>query len=582
MNKISGTIKLVFGFIVGFSSLLSATGFASENDGAGWAYKTMDLEVTYSSENKKILVEGTATLILEAESSFGPTLALNLNATLNLRTQIVEYTKVSGGQGSDVDINVSPNDASHKNANATKLANIRYREAFKDGDEITITFAFESVGEGFQFKVSDQNMVMASYEAGWYPVPISGPNESKPRLKRAVGTMTFKMPAGVHAFTNGKLIRQTAGEKGVVEVWQLTKPMARSFAIGPYTYERFDLGGKEVAVYLLSDEARPVWTRGKVISSPELLDGLKSSIDILEGAYGPFPYESFGIVEISNDLVNWWGSLEEGFMTATSGSLSSGKIGVLGTTSHEIAHAWWGALVETEGPGAYLGTESLANFSTRYFFEKYMGVELSNHLFRYGGGGPIDFNYSVKGYFQQFRDGKDAPLSGLASGSGNNYNLASAKGGLMYDMLRRRIGDDDLFFGVFKDLVKEFGGKTLTLDDIRAAFVSTAPPGAKLERFFAQWLDGTGAPRLEATWQEISDTQMELTITQTHGGEPFNLFLDVDIYLNGLATRKSIEVDGRVTKIVLEKEGQVDDVVLDPDHVLLIWTSDYGPFPTRE
>lgn len=579
MDKVSGTFKLVFGFIVGFFFLFSATGFASENDGAGWVYKTMDLEVTYLPETKKILVEGRAILKLEDEISFGPTLALNLNGTLGLRQEIMNFTKVSAGQEAEVVINVSPNDDSHEHANATKLANIRFQDAFQNGEEIEVRFSFESVGEAFQFKISEANSV-ASYEAGWYPLPISGPNQTENRLKRTIGITKFNLPAGVHSFSNGKLIEQSEDENRVVEVWQITTPLARSFALGPYQYERFNINGSEIAVYLLPDSNRPDWTRGKVIPVSEMLEGLSRSIEILEVAYGPFPFESFGVVEVPNSLVNWWGSLEEGFMIGTSGSLSNNKINILETISHEVAHVWWGAWVEAEGPGAYLGNEALANFSARYFFEKYFGAELSNHLFRYGTfGTPPIFNYSAKGYFQQFRDGKDAPLSGLVSGSGNNYNLASAKGGLMYDMLRRRIGDDEVFFGVFKALVKKFGRKTLSLADIREGFVLAAPEEAKLERFFAQWLDGTGAPRLEATWTEVNDNQVEITITQTHGGTPFNLFLDVDVYFDGKATRQTIEVDGLVTRIAMEKTGKVDDVVLDPDHVLLIWNPDYGPFP---
>lgn len=573
--------QIISVFVFGFLMLSQTNSLAAEadNSGTGWVYTNLDMDVTFLPDEKQIRVTGTATLRLEKAASFGPTLALNMNATLGLRAEIMRFTGVSAGEGADIAINVSPNDDSHKNANETNLANIRFQKPFKRGDEIEISFSYESVGEAFQFKIST-NMAVASYEAGWYPIPISGPNQTKSPLKRAVGTTKFNLPAGVHAFSNGKLTRQTEDVNGIVEVWQLTTPLARSFALGPYHYERFDLNGKEIGVYLLPDSARPVWTRGKVIPASEMLDGLSSSIEILENAYGPFPFESFGIVEIPNSLVNWWGSLEEGFMIGTSGSLSSGKLGVLDNISHEVSHAWWGALVETEGPGAYLGGESMANFSTRYFFEKYIGLELSNHLFRYGMyGTPSDFNYSAEGYFQQWRDGKDAPLSGLVSGSANNYNLASAKGGLIYDMLRRRIGNDDLFFGVFKGLVIEFGGRTLTLDDIRNAFIAAVPAEAKLERFFEQWLDGTGAPRLEARWSNFGDNQIEIIIDQTQGGNPFNLFLELDVYFDGAPVRKTLEVDALETRLVMEKEGEVGAIVIDPDHSLLIWTPDYGPFP---
>ncbi len=575
---------MVFSYLRPFifcAGLLALTfpALADPENGTGWVYETLDMDITFHPEDKKITVEGKATLRLEEETSFGPTLALNLNSTVDLRKKIMAFTALEGGKNSKAVLNVSPLDQSHKNANATSLGEIRYPARFKKGDEVTVTFALESIDQAFQFKVSETNAV-ASYEAAWYPVPVSGPNETESRLRRAGGEMRFHLPEGLHAFSNGRLISQEDNGAGVTEVWATAAPRARSFVIGPFQVERFAIEGKDFAVYLLPDNNRPDWTRGKVIPAAEMLDGLTSAIRILQDAYGPFPFESFGVVEVPNTLVNWWGALEDGFMIGTSGSLSSSKIGILDNISHEVSHAWWGAKVEAKGPGAYLLSESLANFSTRYFFEKYVGRELATHLFRFGTeGGPLDFNYSAYGYFNLMRNGVDSPLSGVVSGNSDTYNLASAKGGLFYNLLRNRIGDDAVFFGTLRAFEDKFQDTEATLGDLREAFIEALPERREeLENFMARWLDGVGAPKLEAEARSTEDGHVEVTIRQVQKAEPFQMILDLDLFIDGVPVRHTVEVEGRETRVILDLAGQVEGLVLDPAHKLLIWTPDYGPY----
>ena len=51
-----------------------------------------------------------------------------------------------------------------------------------------------------------------------------------------------------------------------------------------------------------------------------------------------------------------------------------------------------------------------------------------------------------------------------------------------------------------------------------------------LQEFFAQWLMRAGTPRIEGSWRyDATRKVVEITVTQTQGGEPFRFPLDVSV-----------------------------------------------------
>ena len=115
--------------------------------------------------------------------------------------------------------------------------------------------------------------------------------------------------------------------------------------------------------------------------------------------------------------------------------------------------------------------------------------------------------------------------SGLSGGV--THTLADSKGMWVYHMLRQRIGDE-LFFGTLRELIAEYAGREMSLDDLRRTFVAAAPDH-DLERFFAQWLDRTGGVDFDATFTAGHDST-ELLLTQSKDNKPFDFDLDVDLH----------------------------------------------------
>ena len=108
-------------------------------------------------------------------------------------------------------------------------------------------------------------------------------------------------------------------------------------------------------------------------------------------------------------------------------------------------------------------------------------------------------------------------------------------------MLRRQVGDK-VFFSTLRNLATSHAGKTLSLDELRRAFIEVAPD-SNLPQFFQQWLDRTGAPVIESkiSCSKLSSDAVlnQIELTQTQPGDAYHFTLT--ILLSGIdSTRVEI------------------------------------------
>lgn len=181
----------------------------------------------------------------------------------------------------------------------------------------------------------------------------------------------------------------------------------------------------------------------------------------------------------------------------------------------------------------------------------------------------------ARGYFEMASKGNDFALATMGNGRWQ-HQQSDAKGMWVYHMLRGRVGDE-VFWGTLAGILRDYAGRELTIEDVRASFEAAAPD-ARLDRFFADWLDRPGAPVLSASWTD--GAQPVVTIEQTQAGEPYELDMTVEIeWADGRRTRESVRMDGPGIEIEPDGSGAIRSVGLDPDRELLIWREGYGPKP---
>jgi hypothetical protein len=203
---------------------------------------------------------------------------------------------------------------------------------------------------------------------------------------------------------------------------------------------------------------------------------------------------------------------------------------------HEVAHQWWGNVVEA---GAYRDqwiVEALAHYSALLWLEKKRGraaleMELSNYrrdlLAEGEDGGAIDaFGPLTWGYRLE------------AARAPDTWRVITyEKGAWVFHMLRSRMGDTR-FMAMLAELRRRFEFKTISTFDLQQlAREFTPPPAGTVDNFFDSWVRSTGIPaihvRYSTTGREPAVTVTGTVIAEATGNRDFAADIPLEIQFPG-------------------------------------------------
>jgi hypothetical protein len=523
----------------------------------------LDLEVRIEKAEPSLVIQGMMTLRLDQETSRGPTLWLNMREAamkwIHLRGD--EVARVEFGTGDHV-------------SEKWRYAAVELHDKAAFGDVLTLEFQYEKVADSWQL-VTRTDVALASWVDAWYPIAlVEGEREDLFSVRgiSIPGTTTLDLPGDWIGISDGRLVQREQQNDRTVEVWDLTDtPVARSFAAGEYTVAERTVDGRTIQIYLL---------REHVLGADRLAELLAESMAAQEARLGPFPFAGYGVVEVPDDVADWGAASQQTFIMATSENFEH-EHGNLPLWAHEMCHGWWGNTVGTKGPGGKMAGEALAQFGVLITLEALDGTDAMIEFLEFSRSG-YSSDQCARGYFLLMDQGIDHPLATLRDSElsgGQTHNLADSKGMWVYHMLRRRIGDE-VFFATLRGLIEENAGQDMSLDDIRQAFMVAAPEKG-LDRFFSQWLDREGAPRIDVSWSNLGDNRVEILLSQTQDSSPFELDLELELVLeNGTTQRETVRVHGRETREVKSVPSDLSGVTIDPDRDLLIWRDSYIAAPS--
>jgi hypothetical protein len=559
------TLLLLFAaLLLGPAEPPVAPGWSDADHGGGWRMTWLDLDVAVEVEQRTLTVEGTAILRLDkALISNGPTLALNSNQPT------MRFVTVEAEAPAQVELN-----AAHPQRSNTLLAHLRFADTFKRGDEVEVTFRCESEGPGASQLKIHPRIALASWVEAWYPVALPLPGEGfNATLGAAPGLTQFELPPKWRSVSAGVLIEREESDEGTREIWEDEYSVARSFAAAEYSVTSHEVGGRAVSVYRYAGRVTP---QGASMpkGAEEQARSLALALQAQEERFGPYPYATCNIAEVPAGMFTWGAASQQGFIMATSWSFNFGAN--LPLFAHEACHAWWGNLVNTRGSGSKVCSESLAQYGAVIAIESIEGQEAVRQFLNFSRIGYVP-QQCARGYFEILRDGRDLPLAEMSGQDPDlTHNLADSKGTWMYHMLRRRVGDE-VFFATLRGLIEEFAGRRMSLADVRAAFVATAPE-RRLKAFFRQWLDRTGAPILDVEYDPASPA--ELVLHQRT--QPYDLELELGLVRGSEVTLHQVHLSESQTSVALPGGEPLDEVRLDPNYRLLLWRPEYGARPGVE
>jgi aminopeptidase N len=260
------------------------------------------------------------------------------------------------------------------------------------------------------------------------------------------------------------------------------------------------------------------------------------------------------VVELPDDTVPaYWAPEIAAIAGNRIGSRSDSRL-----LSNTMAHQWWGSEISP----ASMNDAWITNGMSRYAELMYLEDGAGKSALR---AAVLDVSAGALAY-------DTIPLSSagrLNIFSPEFQSMTLEKGGMVFHMLRWEVGDDS-FLKILRATLSQFTDKSIKTSDFEK--VSEAQSQQQLTPFFAQWLDGTGAPAFTNKYaiyrlgnnrgfRTIGEIQQDLDL--------FNMPVELRIETDGKTETKRISVVGTDSQYVVDTFGRPRHVQIDPDDWIL-------------
>ena len=286
---------------------------------------------------------------------------------------------------------------------------------------------------------------------------------------KASYTLRVTAPADQVVAANGLLVGPPAEGDGTrTWTYEAPDPMASylvQIAIGDYELVDGGRAGEVVVRHALHRSSADV-ARDTVSRTAEM-------IDVLDDVFGPYPFGSYGVVAVDEDLGF---ALETQTLTIIGSDMATWGREADAILLHELAHQWVGNAV---GPATWKDIWLNEGFAT-----------YSEWLWSERTGGPTAADLARRAA----RAGRDLDLP---PGDPGNEELFSTtvywRGGMALQALREQIGDE-AFFTVLRRWVDDHIDAVASTEDLVA--LAEAISGQPLDDLFQRWLYEPGLPSL--------------------------------------------------------------------------------------
>lgn len=364
-------------------------------------------------------------------------------------------------------------------------------------------------------------------------------------------------------------------------VWRMDKPHATyltSLAAGPYDIIRDSYKG--IPLLYAAPKSDPGSNKTPLDKGFDLFDlrrndggaslrytlgPTKEMLATFEKAIGvPFPWPKYA----QTFAYNMNGGMEN-VSASTFGNVlmhpRQSQNGNEGIVAHEIAHQWFGDLVTCRQWGEIWLNESFAMFMEFYWQQH-----------KYGDiGMQMSFDFAVLSYLGE-AEGYIRPLSQpqYVDAKAMFDRHAYAKGAVLLETLRRKLGDKAFFSGLKRYLTKH---AHTAVDASMLCKAMTEEAGVDLKPWFDQWIYKPGHPRIRWSWAwDDKAKEVVVTIEQTQDRTKGIPLYDIDtnlgmIFKNAKSKleRRQIHVKDEKAKFRFACARKPDAVLFDPDRRFL-------------
>ena len=428
--------------------------------------------------------------------------------------------------------------------------------AFVQGQTVRWTFEYEGTLtgsedgpiEGLKLAAIQEPISYLLYAARWFPT-------TGYLTDRFTAEMHIRVPQGMKVFASGsvgasKSVTLSNGKTGDEFYFKWDRPGFPGTVIAGRYVGPVSVGAGNVKVYLsISHQA----------SANQLAQMATKEYDFFTDSFGVLETSHLNVMEVPDDtLPAVWAPELAAIQSARVGDKSGVRL-----LANTIAHQWWGCEVSPRTLNDAWITNGMSRYGELMYLEDESGRSALNSALEDVSAGALAYDTT--------------PLSSvgrLAPFSPQFQSMTLEKGAMVFHMLRGQVGDK-AFLSILKGALSQYTDSSIRTQDL--VKVAESQSQQQLTPFFAQWIDGTGAPRFtdkfavyrlgnNKGFRTIGEIQQDLDLFRM----PVNLRVETD----GKTENQKIEVVGTDTQYVVDTFGRPRHISIDPDDWVLKTTPD--------
>src|SRR3984885_1642405 len=422
----------------------------------------------------------------------------------------------------------------------------------RKGASATFTFVYEgtlsgseeSPVEGLKVASIGDPITYLLYAARWFPM-VGYMSD------RFTAEIHVTIPTGYRVIGSGSTGSPRSTGEGLQYSFNWTKPSFPGTIIaGKFNDPVAVAGSPNVRVYLTDAHKQ---------SGPEYAQTATKEFEFFGESFGDSASRLLYVVELPDDtLPAYWAPEIAAIAGARIADRNNYRL-----LANTMAHQWWGSTVTPATLGDAWITNGMSRYGELMYVERVSGQTALQ-------AAVIDISAGALAY-------DTIPLTSagrLAPFSPQFQSMTLDKGGMIFHMLRWEIGDDN-FNKTLRAIVTQYGEKPIRTRDVER--IAEQESQQQLTAFFAQWLDGTGAPQFldKYTVYRLGNNKGFRTIGEIGQDlDLFNMPVELRVETEGKTEMKRVDVVGTNSQYVVDTFGRPRHIAIDPDNWVLKNTPD--------
>jgi aminopeptidase N len=414
--------------------------------------------------------------------------------------------------------------------------------------EGTITGGEDGPIEGLKLAAIQEPITYLLYAARWFPT-------TGYMTDRFTAEMHIRVPQGMKAFGSGavgasKSVTLSNGKPGDEFDFSWKKPGFPGTVIAGRFVGPVSVGAGNVKVYTsISHQA----------SANQFAQTATKEYDFFTDSFGGLESSRLNVIEVPDDTLPAVWAPE---LAAIQSSRVADKSGIR-LLANTIAHQWWGSEVSPRTLNDAWITNGMSRYGELMYLQEESGRSALQAAMEDVAAGALAYD--------------TIPLSSvgrLAPFSPEFQSMTLEKGAMVFHMLRGEVGEK-MFLDILKGALSQYTDNSIRTQDL--VKVAESQSQQQLTSFFAQWIDGTGAPRFtnkfavyrlgnNKGFRTIGEVQQDLDL--------FRMPVDLRVETDGKTENQKVDVVGTDTQYVVDTFGRPRRISIDPDGWVLKSTSD--------